>query len=70
MTEIVAAAEPHLNGGLSDPLTELIAGFPQHPRVRELAIAVLDEHDAPVGAVAHAYAGQVDGADLNAVESR
>ena len=57
VTEIVAAAEPHLNGGLSDPLTELIAGFPQHPRVRELAITVLDEHDAPVGAVTHAYAG-------------
>lgn len=56
VTEIVAAAEPHLNGGLSDPFTELIAGFPQHPRVRELAIAALDKHDAPVGAVTHAYA--------------
>jgi len=57
VAEIVAAAEPHLNGGLSDPLTELIAGFPQNPRVRELAMAALDKHDAPVGAVTHAYAG-------------
>lgn len=55
-TEIVAAAEPHLNGSWSDPLTGLIAGFPQHPRVRELTIAALDRHGAPVGAVAHAYA--------------
>jgi hypothetical protein len=55
MTEIVAAAEPHLRRGLSDPFTELIAGFPENPRVRELAIAALDQHDAPVGAIAHAY---------------
>ena len=57
VAEIVAAAEPHLNGGLFDPLTELIEGFPQHPRVRELATAALDRRAAPVGAVAHAYAG-------------
>jgi hypothetical protein len=57
VTEIVAAAEPHLHGGLWNPLTELIAGFPENPKVRELAIAALDKHDAPVGAVTHAYAG-------------
>jgi hypothetical protein len=56
VTEIVAAAEPHLDGGLLDPVTVLITGFPQHPRVRELAIAALDEHNAPVAAVTHAYA--------------
>jgi hypothetical protein len=56
VTEIVAAAEPHLNGGLDDPFRALIGGFPQHPRVRELAIAALAQHDAPVGTVARAYA--------------
>jgi hypothetical protein len=56
VTEIVAAAEPHLNGGRSYQFAELIAGFSQHPRVRELAIAALDKHDAPVGVVARAYA--------------
>jgi hypothetical protein len=57
VSEIVAAAEPHLNGGWADPLSGLITGFPQHSRVRKLALAALDKHDAPVGAVAHAYAG-------------
>jgi hypothetical protein len=57
VTEIVAAAESHLRSGLSDPFAELIAGFPDNPWVRDLAIAALDQHDAPVGAVAHAYAG-------------
>src|ERR1022692_3051551 len=28
----------------------------KHPRVREMAIAALDKHDAPVGVVARAYA--------------
>ena len=57
VTEIVAAAEPHLHGGLWNPLTELITGFPENPRVRELATAALDKHDAPLGTVTHAYAG-------------
>lgn len=60
VTEIVTAAEPHLSGGLLDPLTALITGFPQHPRVRELAIAALDKHDAPVAAVTYAYADDPD----------
>ena len=56
VTEIVNAAEPHLTGDWRDPLTGLITGFPQHARVRELAVAALNEHDAPVAAVAHGYA--------------
>ena len=56
VTEIIAAAEPYLTGGIADPLTALIIGFPQHPRIRDLAISALDQHNAPITAVAHAYA--------------
>jgi hypothetical protein len=54
--EIVAAAEPYLNGGVSDPLSGLIVGFPRHARVRELAKSALRAHGAPVAVIAHAYA--------------
>jgi hypothetical protein len=55
VTEIITAAEAHLTSGMSSTLPGLIAGFPQHPRVRELAVAALGEHDAPVYMVARAY---------------
>ena len=58
--EIVAAAKPHLNGGVSDPLSDLILGFPGHPRVRELAQSALRAHAAPVAVVAQAYAADAE----------
>ena len=59
VTEIVDAAQAH-PGGLFSTLAELIVGFPQHPQVRKLAVAALDGHDAPVGAVAYAYGHDPD----------
>src|SRR6266542_232264 len=59
VTEIIDAAQAHPRG-LFSTLAELIVGFPQHPQVRELAVAALDEHDAPVQAVAYAYGNDPD----------
>jgi hypothetical protein len=43
----------------TSPESALYVGFPDHPRVRELALARLDDRDAPLGGIAHGFRNDI-----------